>query len=104
MTERTWDVFSPAWAGAWGPGIERDDIIVEAPSRREAIRLAGLEMLSSPYYRWCKDNRADGSPPWKGLKARELRPPTEAELCFAALADPYGAEWEVAAVDDWDNL
>jgi hypothetical protein len=72
---RDWLVFTPPYAAvaeyiAGFPRYETaaDVVEVRARTRREAITLGGLEMLRLGY-RWVHDNRSDGVPPWKGLKA-----------------------------------
>ena len=81
---RAWMVVSPEYetsgsmSGMEPPEPGCDCVEVKATSRREAIRLGGLEMLHRFRWGWCAQNRADGSPPWKGLMAELL--PTEEEM------------------------
>jgi hypothetical protein len=72
-----WEVYGPEvtrYAGAYEPpDYGRDWVLVEAPTRREAIRLGVRAMLSrlGPDC-YCREIRGAGSPPWKGIRARLL--------------------------------
>jgi hypothetical protein len=77
-----WQVLSPAYEVRYGSQFDtfdlvRDHVIVTAPNRREAIRLGTLEMLRQFPGGWAAENRAAGSPPFKGIVAEPLSTPEE---------------------------
>ena len=71
---RRFVVYSPEFRQ--GYELVCDAVEVEARTKREAIILGGKEMLREGMW-WVHDNRGDGSPPWKGLKAEEEFPDEE---------------------------
>lgn len=63
------------------PEVGADVIEIEAPTKREAIRMGVIGMLNFDRrrWRWCRDQRSDGHNPFAGVKAIEVQPePVEA--------------------------
>lgn len=67
------DVLEPVTDEGQGPTHqERDVIVIEAPTKREAVRIGVNEMLVNRKYTYCREQRMDGRSPFAGVKAEAL--------------------------------
>jgi hypothetical protein len=100
-----WIVYSPiyGWGGGYyePPDYGADTVEVDAFTKPEAIALGVKEMLKK-HMGWVMDNRADGSPPWKGIMAEILAcvHGTEYEGCPACDYE-WAAQVRSGFIDEW---